>query len=190
MPRKGLSAGRVRIVGGAWRGRKLAVASGIRPTPDRARETLFNWLAGRIAGARVLDLFAGTGALGLEALSRGASSATFVEQDRVAASALARQCQTLGARAAVRRTEALQWLDRVDAWEAWDVVFLDPPFGAGLLEAALDRLHGRLAKDGLVYVEAEARFDFSALARPRRLRVARTSRAGDVAYGLLHRDTA
>ncbi len=185
MPTKSRGAGRVRIIGGAWRGRKLAVVAGIRPTPDRARETLFNWLGSEIRGGRVLDLFAGTGALGFEALSRGARHATFVEQDRAVARTLQRHREALGANAAVHRAEALAWLGRQDPAELWDVVFLDPPFGFGLQEAALEPLAGRLAENGAVYVEADAPQDLAAIAERCGLRAVRTSHAGGVAYGLL-----
>jgi 16S rRNA (guanine966-N2)-methyltransferase len=133
----------------------------------------------------VLDLFAGTGVLGFEALSRGASHATFVEQDRAAARLLLRHGDLLRANAAVQRAEALDWLGRQDTEPAWDVVFLDPPFGSGLQEATLDRLAGRLAEGGTVYVEAEAGFDHARVAARCGLRAARVARAGNVAYGLL-----
>ncbi|MGB5133433.1 MAG: RsmD family RNA methyltransferase, partial [Steroidobacteraceae bacterium] len=103
----------LRIIGGEWRGRRIRFAApGIRPTPDRVRETLFNWLAPFVEGSRCLDLFAGSGALGLEALSRGAAAATFVESDRLAAERLRETISGLGAeRAVIVQADALRWLD-------------------------------------------------------------------------------
>jgi 16S rRNA (guanine966-N2)-methyltransferase len=125
-------SGRVRIIGGRWRGRMLPVAevAGLRPTADRARETLFNWLQPVLAGARVLDLFAGTGVLGLEALSRGAAAAVLVERERVAADALRAAISMLGAdHATVVQTEALAWLRAgPPPGGAFDIVFVDPPW--------------------------------------------------------------
>src|SRR5699024_11993053 len=123
----------VRIIGGQWRGRKIAVnsADDLRPTPDRIRETLFNWLAPRIQGARCLDLFAGTGALGLEALSRGAGHVTFVERDATTAGSLRQALTALdGHAAAVIHGDALN--TAVFPQTSYDVIFVDPPFGAGL----------------------------------------------------------
>jgi len=132
--------GRVRLIAGRFRGRRIAVAPvpGLRPTPERTRETLFNWLQGRIEGARVLDLFAGSGALGFEALSRGADRVVLVEQDRAAHATLQRTAAELDPeRTEAVRDDALRW-PRVAA-EAFDLVFLDPPFAAGLAVAALAR---------------------------------------------------
>src|SRR5690606_11919673 len=120
------------IIGGTWRGRRLAVAGGpaLRPTPDRIRETLFNWLAPALPGARCLDLFAGTGVLGLEALSRGAAEAWLVERDPVAAAALRSSVATLGAPARILATDAWTLLATPPAEAAgrFHVVFLDPPY--------------------------------------------------------------
>jgi 16S rRNA (guanine966-N2)-methyltransferase len=127
----------LRIIGGTWRGRKLRfpAAAAIRPTPDRVRETLFNWLQAAIPGAHCLDLFAGSGALGLEALSRGAAQVTFVDQDEAAAAALrARLTEWQAHGAEVVRGDALRFLGRPA--QACDVVFLDPPFAGELLERA------------------------------------------------------
>src|SRR5580765_815361 len=124
--------GRLRIVGGTLRGARLDVpgAPGLRPTPDRVRETLFNWLMPVIAGARCLDLFAGTGALGIEALSRGAAAADFVEADAQLADLLRANLLRLKQAARVVRSDALRFLGETDV--RYDVVFLDPPFGAAL----------------------------------------------------------
>jgi 16S rRNA (guanine966-N2)-methyltransferase len=179
--------GMLRIIGGRHRGRKLAIPAGveIRPTPDRVRETLFNWLQPRIDGARVLDLFAGSGALGLEALSRGAAHASFVEQDRRAATALdtlSRKWQETGAQ--VVCADALGWLARSAGSTPFDIVFLDPPYDSALLSAAATALvDGRLlAPDSRVYVEHRAREALPAL--PAGWRDIRDGRAGEVGYHL------
>jgi 16S rRNA (guanine966-N2)-methyltransferase len=180
----------LRIIGGTWRGRTWRFPDGdIRPTPDRVRETLFNWLAPTIAGARCLDLFAGSGALGLEALSRGAARAVFVEQ----ATAPARELQhtlTLwgGAQATaaqIRVTDASSYLGGTP--EPFDVVFLDPPFAAGLLGQITARLESGqwLAATALIYVECPARAGLPTL--PECWTVAKTGRAGEVGYHLLRR---
>ena len=148
--------GKIRIIGGRWRGRKLSVPErpGLRPTGDRVRETVFNWLQPEIVGARCLDLFAGTGALGLEAASRGASRVVMVERDRVLTETLRQARQWPGGEVIqVYDGDALRWL--VNAGEAFDIVFVDPPFGSGLQAQALAGLveHGVLAATALVYVE-------------------------------------
>ena len=151
---------KVRIIGGKWRGRKLAVANaeGLRPTLDRARETLFNWLTAEIADARVLDLFAGTGALGFEALSRGARHATLVEADRRAVGQLEAANVMLDAAATIVHGRAADYLRRTK--DLWDVVFVDPPFGEPEhFNEVLDGLSGRLASAGIVYVEHPRRMD-------------------------------
>ena len=177
----------VRIIGGKWRGRKLQVAhGGIRPTPDRTRVTLFNWLGAELPGARVLDLFAGTGALGFEALSRGASHATLVEHDRTAADLLVRQRARLDASAAViERDEAMRWLRGQDDRRRWDVIFLDPPFDSPVLGAAIVAVAEHLTAQGVVYAESNAAFDLEAAAAAAGLDVSRRSRSGAVHYGLL-----
>lgn len=176
----------VRIIGGKWKGRKLRVAAGVRPTPDRAKVTLFNWLAPVLTGARVLDLFAGTGALGLEALSRGAASATLVERDRSRARLLAAQRTALDAHdASVECASALPWLARQPAESRWDVVFLDPPFDADLHAPAVRAVALRLAAGGVVYIEAGADERLADLAQGTGLVAQRESRVGAVCYGLL-----
>ncbi len=153
--------GQVRIIGGDWRGRKLAVPDrrGLRPTGDRARETLFNWLQGKVAGRRVADLFAGSGALGLEAASRGAARVDLVERDRSLVDGLRTAVADWpGAdRVVFAPADALDWLRWVEA--PLDLVFVDPPFDAGLHGAVLDALAeaGRLAAGARVYVESDRR---------------------------------
>jgi 16S rRNA (guanine966-N2)-methyltransferase len=152
--------GAVRIIGGSLRGSKLAVpaVAGLRPTPQRLRETLFNWLAPVIEGARVLDLFAGSGALGIEAVSRGASSALLVERDRVQAGKITADLQRLRvSNAEVRCADALEFLASVPA-QPFGIVFLDPPFESELWGPAAELLdaNGWLAPDTYVYIESPA----------------------------------
>jgi 16S rRNA (guanine966-N2)-methyltransferase len=187
-PARGAEARMLRIIGGAWRGRRFRFAAvpEIRPTPDRVRETLFNWLGPRIVGAHCLDLFAGSGALGLEALSRGAASAVFVERNAAATSALVELLASLGAHSArVEREDALRFLERPST--AFDVVFLDPPFAAGILSNAAELLerHGWLAPGALVYVESAAREALPPL--PGTWQLLKAKQAGEVGYHLFAR---
>lgn len=183
-------AGQLRIIGGDWRGRRLAVggAPGLRPTGDRTRETLFNWLQGAVPGARVLDCFAGTGALGLEALSRGAAAAVFVERARRVADQLRRHVDMLDAtsRARVVMADAMRYAGDGDG--PFDIVFLDPPFASGLQAPMLERLAtpGWLRPGGVVYVEADARTAFPAPPAGWALRRERV--AGGVRFGLMGPD--
>lgn len=148
----------VRIIGGDWRGRKLefpATVQQLRPTPGRIRETLFNWLCYRITGACCLDLYAGSGALGVEALSRGAAEVTFVESDHKSARLLEKNLQRLGNASKVYNLDARRFVRQVEG--KWDIVFLDPPYRHGMLQQILRLLHdhGRLAENALIYIEAE-----------------------------------
>lgn len=179
-------SGQIRIIGGRWRGRKLKVAeiAGLRPTPDRVRETLFNWLQPYLWQARCLDLFAGTGALGLEALSRQASHCTFVEQARVLQQQLADSLALLKAdsEAQVIADHALQWLQRSPA-QAFDLIFVDPPFRSGLLAQACQLLSQGWVKPGtLLYLEAEA--EQSHWPVPDGWQQLKHQTAGQVAYSL------
>lgn len=179
----------MRIVGGDWRGTKLAVADldGLRPTADRVRETLFNWLQPMLPGARVLDLFAGTGALGLEAVSRGAREAVLVERDPALAAALRAIAAKLpgGERVHVVHEDALAWLWR--APEPFDLAFIDPPFAAGLWAPVLAALEPHLAADAWLYVESPA----DAAPDPGAgWRLHREGRTRDVRYALLRRAMA
>jgi 16S rRNA (guanine966-N2)-methyltransferase len=178
----------LRIIGGTLRSRKWTFPDlpGLRPTPDRVRETLFNWLAPHIAGARVLDLFAGSGALGFEALSRGAASATLVESDRGAAASLRETATRFGLGSArVECADALAFV-RVQSGGAFDLILLDPPFAAGLLEPVLALLGERkvLAPGGYCYLEQPADVPLPPL--PAGWGVHRAGRAGEVGYHLLH----
>lgn len=179
--------GQVRIIGGRLRGRRLPVPEvpGLRPTPDRVRETLFNWLAPHVAGMRVLDLFAGSGALGLEALSRGAATLTLVEQHRAAQATLRDNLQRLGLpEARLVCAEALTFL-ATDAG-SYNLILLDPPFAADLLAPALMAIerHGRLAAGGFCYIEMPA--DAAMPPLPAGWVQHRSGRAGEVGYHLLH----
>lgn len=178
----------LRIVGGAWRSRRIRFPGlkGLRPTPDRVRETLFNWLAADVAGSRCLDLFAGSGALGLEALSRGAASVTFVEREREAADRLRETVAELATgQATVRHAEALAWLG--GAPQPFDIVFLDPPFDSDLLPAAMRALEsgGWLAPEACIYLEGPAKAGPPPL--PGGWILHRSGRAGAVGYHLARR---
>jgi 16S rRNA (guanine966-N2)-methyltransferase len=178
--------GQVRIIAGSLRGSKLPVPSqaGLRPTGDRVRETLFNWLQQRVSGRRVLDLFAGTGALGFEAVSRGAAEVVMVERDAVLAAALRASAGRLKCtNVAVETADALAWLAQSLPPPAarFDLVFLDPPFDAGLWDAAARALGPRLAAEALVYVE---RPHDAAFAPPAGWRLHREGRTREVHYAL------
>ncbi len=152
------SPGQVRIIAGSLRGSRLPVPDrpGLRPSPDRVRETLFNWLQTSLPGARALDLFAGVGALGFEAASRGAASVRMVERDPELAGRLIEQAARLKAEVVrVDCEEALAWLRR-PRQERFDLVFLDPPFADGLWAAAIAALVPHLADPARVYVESPA----------------------------------
>ena len=181
----------LRIIAGQWRGRRFRFPeSDLRPTPDRVRETLFNWLRTRVEGARCLDLYAGSGALGLEALSRGAASVVFVEHQRLIANALRDLLQQWSAAAAeVRCAQARDYLAlKVPESERFDIVFLDPPFaasGAGELAATLPMLASRWLKpNARLYVE-HAKSDPAAVWPEAGWRELRTGTAGEVRYHLL-----
>lgn len=148
--------GQVRIIGGRWRGSKLPVADkpGLRPSADRVRETLFNWLQAELPRARVLDVFAGTGALGFEAASRGAAQAVLVERDPALAASLRASAQRLHAEnIEIVHEDALRWLARAPD-HRFDIIFLDPPFDAALWQPALAALSPWLADDAWLYLES------------------------------------
>lgn len=152
----------VRIIGGRWRGTRLPVAdaAGLRPTPDRTRETLFNWLAPVLPGARVLDLFAGTGVLGLEALSRGAAQALLVERDPALADAIESACTRLraGDTARVVRADARAWL-AAPLHGVFDVVFVDPPFAGAHWRPVAAALEPWVHARSWLYVESPLAVD-------------------------------
>jgi 16S rRNA (guanine966-N2)-methyltransferase len=181
--------GEVRIIGGEWRGRKLHFpqAGSLRPTPDRVRETLFNWLQFELAGARCLDLFAGSGALGLEALSRGAAAVQFVEPDPAAARAIGDALRTFGSdRGRVAQQDAFAFL-RGHPAEPYDIVFLDPPYAEQWLGRACTELEGGgwLKPGAFVYLEDAASRGAPVL--PEGWNLLRSKKAGDVGYHLARR---
>jgi len=167
-------ANTLRIIGGEWRSRKLPFidAQGLRPTPDRIRETLFNWLQNYIYGANCLDLFAGSGVLGLEALSRGAGQVTFVEKNKAVADQLKKNLDLLKSDAEVRHQDALEYLADISSSYKTDknrgggfsIIFLDPPYRQSLLEAVLnilcDKENGLIDSNTLIYLEHEAEESF------------------------------
>ena len=179
--------GSVRIIGGEWRGRRIAVPDGttVRPTPDRVRVTVFNWLRDSLVGARCLDLCAGTGALGFEALSRGAAEAWFVEQDAELTAALQATARQFGATPHVVRRSALAFL-RETPTATFDVAFLDPPY-AEALDPLLTLLPRWLMPRALVYVERPRSAGLPAVAGAEWLK---QSYAGAVDYGLLRFEEA
>ena len=171
------------MIGGAWRSRRIRFTprEGLRPTPDRVRETLFNWLGQDLTGLTCLDLFAGSGALGFEAASRGAGRVVMIESDAAACAALAKNVAALDARqVVVARTDALEFLRRDRA--EYDVIFLDPPFSSDCWDRLIPLLTPRLAPGGRVYCEAGARIVW-----PEGWTVVRESRAGQVTYQLVAR---
>ena len=176
----------LRIIGGEWRSRKLRFAdvAGLRPTPDRVRETLFNWLQTQVPGARCLDLFAGSGALGLEALSRGAGEVVMVEKHSAAARVLRENITLLGAQNAVLlHDDAFRYLQRETV--GFDLIFLDPPFRQNLLVPVLEAIvdKGLLKTGGMIYLEQEAdtTIDFARF----NLTIHRATKAGQVQSLLL-----
>ena len=188
MNRRGGHANQIRIIGGQWRSRRLEFpdAPGLRPTSDRVRETLFNWLAPVLPGARCLDLFAGSGALGIEALSRGAAEVVFVERDPAAVRVLRDNLTRLKAEGGrVELAEALNWLRRPGT--PFEIVFLDPPFDADLLEPACAALEagGWLTATAWIYLEAAAGWT---PALPAGWTLHREKTAGMVAYRLARRE--
>ncbi|MGI9223193.1 MAG: 16S rRNA (guanine(966)-N(2))-methyltransferase RsmD [Woeseiaceae bacterium] len=180
-------AGRLRIVAGKWRSRPLEIADveGLRPTSERVRETLFNWLAPVIEGSRCLDLFAGTGALGLEALSRGAASVVFVDSSRRALTVIEKNVRSLHAEGAIiRHGDALRFVQTA-APGSFDVVFLDPPFAADLLDGICQRIDEAkiLAPGAMVYLERDKAQAEPSL--PATWQVLRDKVAGQVRYSLV-----
>ncbi len=174
---------KVRIIGGEWRSRILTFPSeaGLRPTTDRVRETLFNWLRQTLERKTCLDLFAGSGALGFEASSRGAKHVTLVERNPKVIAALRENARKLGAlNVDIVCRDALAWL-RAEAG-VYDVIFLDPPFQAGLLDKLLPLLPVHLSVDGCAYVESAA-----AIVAPPGMQLTKNGRAGQAYYGLLTR---
>ncbi len=176
--------GQVRIIGGQWRGRKLGfpIVNGLRPTGDRVRETLFNWLAPHIEGARCLDAFAGSGALGLEALSRGAAHCQFLDAQRSACDAIRSNLSLLACSSAqVSEASALSWLPQCS--ERFDIVFIDPPFADELYQPVFSLLqaHELIHSNSLIYVESDRR---TPMAAPAGFAVLKDKTAGQTRYQL------
>jgi 16S rRNA (guanine966-N2)-methyltransferase len=178
------SASQVRIIGGEHRGRKLPFADlpGLRPTGDRIRETLFNWLQPWITGARCLDLFAGSGSLGIEAASRGAGQVVMLDTAAPVVRQLEVNCNQLNLKqVSIIRADALQWLELPPS--TFDVVFLDPPFSADLLGPLCHKLNqGWLADNARIYMEDEASRALPVL--PEGWQLLKDKRAGQVRFGL------
>lgn len=178
----------LRIIGGAWRGRRVKFPdiAAIRPTPDRVRETLFNWLQHDVAGSRCLDLFAGSGALGLEALSRGAARVVFVDRERDVIEQLSATLNMLRASGGqLEQRDAVRFLE--GSAQPFDIVFLDPPFDRDLLPGICSALENRgwLAPGALIYIESPARGPAPAL--PAAWKLLKSGRAGEVGYHLARR---
>ena len=174
---------KVRIIGGEWRSRILnfPLQVGLRPTPDRVRETLFNWLGQTLHGKSCLDLCAGSGALGFEACSRGAKQVTLIEQNAKVCAALRENAAKLSAdRLIIEHADSLDWL-RADSG-VYDVIFLDPPFQSGLLQQLLPLLPLRLTPTGCAYVESGA-----PITPPSGMQFTKNGHTGQVYYGLLTR---
>ena len=174
-----MTANRVRIIAGKWRSRlvRFPPVAALRPTPDRVRETLFNWLGQRLDDLVCLDLFAGSGALGFEALSRGAARVVMVERDRAVARALRESARTLEAQAEIVESDAIAYLGKT--LQRFDVVFLDPPFASDLAMRALAELPRCLNRGARVYVESGERLEPGAA-----FALLREDRAGAVRYAL------
>jgi 16S rRNA (guanine966-N2)-methyltransferase len=175
----------LRIIGGNWRGRKVSFSNHeqLRPTTDRNRETLFNWLMHDIAGSRALDLYAGSGILGIEALSRGAGSVTLIEKDPEVAAHISSELMTLSPEKlnwSVIRAPALEWL--ADCDDTFDIIFLDPPFAGNELQQAADLINERNLCAGFVYLETNKALEEEQL--PGGWRIHRHKRAGDVHFHL------
>ena len=183
-----MAGGRVRIIAGRWRGRRLVVEDepDVRPTPDRVRETLFNWLAPGLPGARCLDLFAGSGALGFEAVSRGAAHAVLIDCSRAVGTRLRGECERLEAARAVTVVEAdaLEWLARPATVPPFGIVFVDPPHRLAVHREVAVRLaeHGWLAPAAQVWFELVRRRE--PLDLPAGWTLLKSGRAGDVRYHL------
>lgn len=184
-----MQAGVVRIIGGKWRGRRLKVPNikGLRPTPDRVRETLFNWLMPVIDGANCLDLFAGSGVLGFEALSRGAAHVVMIDQAQQVVNLLKEECATFGAdNALVYSGNMPKQLRPVT--QPFDIVFLDPPYQDNLLLPSCHYLEENnfLADNAYIYLEAHQVIKDNEL--PPNWRMIKSQKAGQVAYHLAHRE--
>lgn len=189
---KAPSPGHIRIIAGQWRGRKLPVQDlqGLRPTTDRVKETLFNWLAADIRGSRCLDLFAGSGSLGFESLSRGSRETWMLEKSPLAARQLKENVTRLnaGEHARVIQADCVNFLN--DRGEPFDIVFIDPPFRQDLVAEVCRRLenNGWLANEALIYIEHES--ELASLSLPANWQPYKRKQAGQVCYQLLLRQAS
>lgn len=186
------ASNQLRIIGGLWRGRKLSFpdVDGLRPTGDRIRETLFNWLAPDIQGAHCLDLFAGSGALGLEALSRGAASSWLLEKSPIAAQQLNSNLQLLQAtNGKVEQVDSLAWLNSQPPVQRFDIVFIDPPFALDLWDQIVTALEAGnwLSDAAIIYLEAPRA---AHLQLPANWQLHRDKQAGQVSFRMYYRQTA
>jgi len=187
---KATTTNQLRIIAGLWRGRKLSFpdVEGLRPTGDRIRETLFNWLAPEIQGARCLDLFAGSGALGIEALSRGAAISVMVERDAKAAAQLKANLGILNAEAGrIINADVLELLRKGNPDEPYHILFVDPPFQLNLWQAVIEALEtgNWLADNATIYVESGREDEYSP---PINWQLHRDKHAGAVSYRLFYRE--
>ena len=183
-------SGFIRLISGQWKGRKLPVreVEGLRPTTDRIKETLFNWLAAEVRDSRCLDLFAGSGSLGFEALSRYARHVTMVEMDKGAAQQLSKNLSTLQSQqATIIQRDALSLL--AESGEPFDIIFLDPPFRRDLLDTVCQRLEqgGWLSDEALIYIEREREGEAPCL--PANWQLLKDKQAGQVCYQLYQRES-
>ena len=185
--------GSFRVIGGTWRSRRLTfpVIEGLRPTTGRVKETVFNWLVAYLPDAKVLDLFAGSGALGIEALSRGVKSVTFIEKDKQAAIAIFENYKLLSNTENIEKyvvnIDALAWLssfDKVPLNEKFDVVFVDPPFRKGIVNDCLGLLEQNnvVRKGSIVYLEREK--EANDIVIPTSWHLLKEKEAGQVSYQL------
>lgn len=184
VPKRGVAPGEVRIIGGIWRSRRLRfpASAGLRPTPDRVRETVFNWLMPALPGARCLDLFAGSGAFGFESVSRGAAQAVLVEKQIEAVEALRENSVRLKAETLeIVHADAMQWLQ--DPGQSFDIIFLDPPYASNLLGVCIGLLEAKawVKPNGLVYLETPKS---EAPLLPHNWQLLRSKTAGQVGYHL------
>lgn len=184
--------GNIRIIAGLWRGRKLPVhdITGLRPTTDRVKETLFNWLMNDIRGRNCLDCFAGAGSLGFESLSRGAASTVMIEKDPIAAKTLKQNAERLNANTAqIIHADCYDYLKGLDDNQNFDMVFIDPPFRLDLTNKICQLLETRnlLSNQALIYVETES--ELTTLDLPSNWSQIKTKTAGQVCYSLYQRNT-
>ena len=182
-------SGQVRIIGGQWRSRKLPVndVEGLRPTTDRVKETVFNWLAPYVSDAQCLDLFAGSGGLSFEALSRYASHAVLLEKDRGAANQLTKNLTTLKCEnGVVKNIDSLKFLEK-KATQKFDIVFIDPPFRKNLLQQSCQLLEDNqwLNDDAVIYIEMES--ELSSVELPKNWQCLKEKNAGQVTFALWQR---